>query len=77
MHVGLISGNAAKNLSKQPAKKAVEEDMQNLRIEEKINRKDLNVLEEFKKSGMKKSASFVVVGKYWLVGEHKLTNRSC
>jgi hypothetical protein len=37
--------------------------MEALKIEQKVERKNLKVLEEFKKSGLKKSVSFVVVGR--------------
>jgi hypothetical protein len=38
--------------------------MQALKIVQEVVRKNIKVLEEFKKSGLKKSVSFVVVGEF-------------
>jgi elongation factor 1 alpha-like protein len=73
-----MNPNAAKNMtSKHTSKKAgasaPTEAMEGLKIEEKVERKNINVLEEYKKMGVKKTASFVVVGEYYITKRVELT----
>jgi hypothetical protein len=64
--------------SKETRSSELPADMQALKIEQKVERKNLKVLEEFKKSGLKRSVSFVVVGKLMFdCRGHADVNRTC